>query len=73
MTFAVKKQRKPNLIQSEEKNNIKDKFLDSGTDQMKANDNRRMRTSTERERERPNLKPHTTLADFPLLRFEGRN
>ena len=54
MTFAVKKtkQRKPNLIRLEEKNDIKDKFLDSGTDQKKADDTNRLRTPTERERER---------------------
>ena len=39
MTFEVKNpQRKPNLIQSEEKNNVKDKFLDSG---LRSKENRR--------------------------------
>ena len=48
MTFAVKNQRKSNLIQSEEKNVIKDKFLDGeikkGSPQT--------RTPTERETDR---------------------
>ena len=41
-----KKQRKPNLIWSEEKNHIKDKFLNMGTDQKKAADTNRLRTPT---------------------------
>ena len=57
MTFANKKkkqqkQRKPNLIRSEKKNDIKEKFLDSGADQKKANSSPQTKTLNERETER---------------------
>ena len=47
-----KKQRKSNLIQSEGKVDIKDKFLDSGADQKKSEDSPQTRTPTESERGR---------------------
>ena len=53
MTFAVKtkqekQKQKNNLIRSEKKNDLKDKFLESGTDQKKADNSPQTRTPTDR-------------------------
>ena len=67
-----KKQGKPNLIWSEEKNDIKDKFLNSAADQKKADDSPWTRTSTKRETQ-TEVKLKTThhphwLSSSPLWR-----
>ena len=48
----VKKQRKPNLIQLEDKNAKKDKFLDSGARSKEGRQHPLTKTPTLRERER---------------------
>ena len=66
MIFAVKT-KNPNLIRSEEKNDIKDKFLDSWA-RFKEGKRQSANQNSERERE---TKTHITHIDFPLFRFEA--
>ena len=69
--LCSKKQRKPNLIQPEDKNTIKDKFLDSIARSKEGKWHPQTRTPALIESDRRNSKPCITHIDFALLRFEG--